>query len=33
MVIQKIEKAEWKQSDELKETVRNAGGFGHTGKQ
>jgi dUTP pyrophosphatase len=33
MVIQKIEKAEWKEADQLQETLRNAGGFGHTGKQ
>lgn len=33
MVIQKVEKAEWKIADQLEITERNAGGFGHTGKQ
>ena len=33
MVMQKIEKAEWKPVDHLEVTERNAGGFGHTGKQ
>lgn len=33
MVIQKVEKAEWKQVEHLEVTERNAGGFGHTGKQ
>lgn len=33
LVIQKVDKVSWKQVDELKITVRNAGGFGHTGKQ
>lgn len=33
MVIQKVEKAVWKQVEELEMTERNAGGFGHTGKQ
>ncbi len=33
MVVQKVEKAIWKQVEELEETERNAGGFGHTGKQ
>jgi dUTP pyrophosphatase len=33
MVIQKVEKAVWKQVEELEVTERNAGGFGHTGKQ
>jgi dUTP pyrophosphatase len=32
MVIQKVESAVWKESDQLEITVRNAGGFGHTGK-
>ena len=32
MVIQKIEKALLLKVDELNETVRNTGGFGHTGK-
>ncbi len=31
MVINKHEKAEWIEVDELKETDRGAGGFGHTG--
>jgi dUTP diphosphatase len=33
MVIQKIERAILLPSDELSETKRSAGGFGHTGKQ
>ncbi len=33
MVIQKVEKAEWVQTDELQVTGRNEGGFGHTGKK
>lgn len=33
MVIQKVEKAVWKEAGEINETGRNAGGFGHTGKQ
>lgn len=33
MVMQKVEKIEWKQAEELEVTIRNAGGFGHTGKQ
>jgi dUTP pyrophosphatase len=33
MVIQKVEKIEWKTVPELEITERNAGGFGHTGKQ
>jgi len=32
MVIQKVEKAVLEQVNELKETERSAGGFGHTGK-
>jgi len=31
MIIARHEKAEWIQVDELKETGRGAGGFGHTG--
>lgn len=31
MVIKKVTQAEFKVVDELDETVRNAGGFGHTG--
>lgn len=33
MVIQKVDKAVWKPVVELEVTQRNAGGFGHTGKQ
>jgi dUTP pyrophosphatase len=33
IVVQKVEKAVWKQVEELEITERNAGGFGHTGKQ
>ncbi len=33
MVISKHEQAEWIQVDELVETERGAGGFGHTGKK
>ncbi len=33
MVIQKVEKGVWKKVEELEITERNAGGFGHTGKQ
>ncbi|MEI9945541.1 MAG: dUTP diphosphatase [Chitinophagaceae bacterium] len=33
MVIQKVEKATWNVTEELEITERNAGGFGHTGKQ
>jgi dUTP pyrophosphatase len=32
MIIQKVEKAVWKQTEELAITERNEGGFGHTGK-
>lgn len=32
MVIMKVEKAELHETDELSETLRAAGGFGHTGK-
>src|SRR6186997_607799 len=32
MVIQKVEKIEWKESGELQETIRGEGGFGSTGK-
>jgi dUTP pyrophosphatase len=32
LVIQKVEKAEWIESEELEFTTRNEGGFGHTGK-
>jgi dUTP pyrophosphatase len=33
MVIQKVEKINWSSVQELQHTERNAGGFGHTGKQ
>ena len=33
MVVQKVEKTVWKPVEELEVTERNAGGFGHTGKQ
>jgi dUTP pyrophosphatase len=33
MIIQKVEKGNWTEVDQLEETTRNAGGFGHTGKQ
>ena len=33
MIIQKVERIRWQETDELEITVRNAGGFGHTGKQ
>ncbi|MBM3416889.1 MAG: dUTP diphosphatase [Bacteroidetes bacterium] len=33
MIIQKVEKAVWKEAGELTVTLRNEGGFGHTGKQ
>ncbi len=33
MIIQKVEKVEWNEVEQLEVTVRNAGGFGHTGKQ
>ena len=32
MVIQPVVKAEWQEVEVLTETVRSAGGFGHTGK-
>ncbi|MEI6575734.1 MAG: dUTP diphosphatase [Bacteroidota bacterium] len=32
MIIARHEKAEWTQVDELQETSRGTGGFGHTGK-
>lgn len=31
MIIQKVERAQWVEADELSISVRNAGGFGHTG--
>jgi len=33
LIIQKVDKMVWKAVEELEVTVRNAGGFGHTGKQ
>ena len=33
MIIAKHERAEWEIVQELAETVRGAGGFGHTGKK
>jgi dUTP pyrophosphatase len=32
MIIQKVEKAVWKQTTGINVTARNEGGFGHTGK-
>lgn len=32
MVVAKHERVEWSEAEELDETVRGAGGFGHTGK-
>jgi dUTP pyrophosphatase len=32
MVVQKVEKVEWLQTESITATERNAGGFGHTGK-
>ena len=33
MVIQKVEKISWSEVKQIEETIRNDGGFGHTGKQ
>jgi dUTPase len=33
MVFQKVETAIWEETTSITETERNAGGFGHTGKQ
>lgn len=33
IVFQQVEQVIWKPVEQLAETVRNAGGFGHTGKQ
>lgn len=33
MIFQKVEKGVWIEADQLELTNRNAGGFGHTGKQ
>ncbi len=32
MIVNKIEKVEWQPVSEIKQTIRNEGGFGHTGK-
>lgn len=32
MVVSKVEKVDWHPVEELNQTVRNEGGFGHTGK-
>ena len=31
MIIQKVEPATWKEVDQIETTIRNEGGFGHTG--
>jgi dUTPase len=31
MIIQKVEQAIWKEVNQIETTVRNEGGFGHTG--
>src|SRR6188768_2863267 len=33
MIIQPVERCTWVQVEEIATTIRNAGGFGHTGKQ
>lgn len=33
MIFQKIEQAEWVETEQLNDTQRNTGGFGHTGKK
>ena len=33
MIFQKIEQAEWVETEQLRETQRSTGGFGHTGKK
>ena len=33
LVVQKVEKIQWLPVEQLEETGRNTGGFGHTGKQ
>jgi len=33
LIIQRVERASWKEVDQLETTQRNEGGFGHTGKQ
>ena len=32
MVFQKVDQIQWEESDQLDSTLRDAGGFGHTGK-
>ncbi len=32
MIIHKVEKVEWKETETITSTLRNEGGFGHTGK-
>lgn len=32
MVVQKVERIKWQLAEQLNETERNSGGFGHTGK-
>jgi dUTP diphosphatase len=32
MVVQKVEKVKWKAAKKIRQTKRNEGGFGHTGK-
>ncbi len=33
LVLQKVEQIQWIPAEQLEETTRSAGGFGHTGKQ
>jgi dUTP pyrophosphatase len=33
LVVQQVERVEWVPVDDISETARSAGGFGHTGKQ
>lgn len=33
MVVHRVERVHWEENDALSETVRGAGGFGHTGKR
>ena len=33
MVVQRVDRLQWDQVEQLEVTLRNAGGFGHTGKQ
>jgi dUTP pyrophosphatase len=32
MIVQKVEKVKWKSAKKIRQTKRNEGGFGHTGK-